>query len=180
MFSPIKKLLAATLILLLTFGGLNYSRQAFAQDRADLLDDNEAFIIDLTNQARNELGIKDLTYNLKLQQAAEAKARDMIDNDYFDHVSPTGTSPWYFIHNANYSYQSAGENLAIDFTDQKNAVKAWLKSPSHRANIIDSGYTEIGLAIVEGDVKGFKTTVVVQMFGEPLKSKLFAKHFTND
>lgn len=155
-------------------------QRTFAQSQDKLLDNNEQQIIDLTNSARAEFGLKKLTYNHNLQEAAEAKAADMIKNNYFDHVSPTGISPWYFIRESNYSYQSAGENLAIDFTDQTNAVKAWLKSPTHRSNILDNDYTEIGLAIAEGEVKGFKTTVVVQIFGEPLHSKLFAKHFTNE
>jgi hypothetical protein len=64
----------------------------------------------------------------------------------------------------------AGENLAIHFTDSSDVVGAWMDSPTHRANIMNGNYTEIGVGTAEGTYEGFKTMYVVQLFGTPALS----------
>lgn len=128
------------------------------------------FLVTLTNQERKELGIGELRENSTLDQAAASKAQDMLDLDYFSHNSPEGKTPWYWIKLSGYNYQKAGENLAIGFVDGEEVMRAWNDSPSHRANLVNSGYQEIGIGIAKGDFQGQEVTVVVQMFGTKLNS----------
>ncbi len=129
-------------------------------------------VIELTNQERAELGLPPLESNAVLKQAAEAKARDMFLKNYWAHNSPDGLEPWDFVDQAGYIYLSAGENLAKDFNHSASVIKAWMNSPTHRDNIINSQFGEIGVAVVDGELNGFKTTLVVQMFGTPQPSYL--------
>jgi hypothetical protein len=121
----------------------------------------------LTNEQRTENNLSPLSYNEKLAQAAEMKAKDMFQKNYWSHYSPDGTTPWSFILAANYHYDYAGENLAKNFLFSKDVVTAWMNSPSHRENIVRKDYTEIGMAVVNGVLNGEETTLVVQMFGKP-------------
>lgn len=125
-------------------------------------------IIELTNRARVTNGLATLSENPKLSQAARSKARDMLKNDYFAHTSPSGRDPWYWMKKEGYEYKAAGENLAINFTDAKEQQSAWMKSQTHRANILNANYQEIGVAVVEGKIDGQNSIVTVQMFGTPL------------
>lgn len=122
-------------------------------------------VIRLTNEKRVAAGLPALQANDTLFAAAEQKAKDMIENDYWAHVAPDGTEPWYFFSNSGYSYRYAGENLARDFSNPQAAVEAWMASPSHRDNLLSSKYRDIGIAVIEGDLAGADTTVVVQLFG---------------
>ncbi len=124
-------------------------------------------IIDLTNRARLNLGLTELKPNSALMIAAQNKADDMVLNQYFAHVSPTGQTPWNFILNSGYKYSLAGENLAVHFTSAESVQEGWMASPSHRANIVNDKFKEIGIGIAQGEFEGFPTTFVVQMFGTP-------------
>jgi hypothetical protein len=125
-------------------------------------------IISLTNRMRQENGLAPIQLDSKLTAAAAQKASDMFARDYWSHVSPVGTQPWYFITNAGYSYRYAGENLARDFADSDSIVKAWMASPTHRDNLLNPRYQDMGLAIVDGKLGGRETTLVIQMFGTKL------------
>jgi hypothetical protein len=125
-------------------------------------------LIQLTNQERQSLGLPTLKENPQLTQAAYQKAADMLAQDYFSHWSPTGVSPWYWFKKEGYNYQIAGENLAIGFLDSDEVVRAWLNSPSHRDNLLNPNFQEIGLAVLKGDFQGSETTVVVQLFAKPI------------
>ncbi len=124
-------------------------------------------LIKLTNQEREVLGFGPLTENSQLNKAAFLKAQDMIAQDYFAHQSPEGKSPWYWIKSANYDYQYAGENLAIGFLDSEEVYQAWNNSPSHKANLFNPNYQDIGITVLKGDFQGNETYVVVQLFGSP-------------
>ena len=88
------------------------------------------------NQTRQSLGLAPLVVNEKLNQAAQLKAENMVQNNYFDHTSPPGVTPWFWFKQAGYSYKYAGENLARDFTNPNSAVEAWMNSSTHRENIL--------------------------------------------
>ncbi len=122
-------------------------------------------IIKLTNHERNQNGLPDLAENKQLEQAAKAKAADMITFDYWAHYSPQGKSPWDFINSAGYKYTYAGENLARDFDDANSVVVAWMNSPSHRSNMLDENFREIGVAVADGKLGGREGILVVQEFG---------------
>lgn len=131
-----------------------------------------AVIIDLTNEERESGSLKDLKHSSVLDVAAKLKAEHMAQNKYFAHFSPEGVSPWHWFDVANYNYVHAGENLAIHFTDSGDIVDAWMESPTHRANIMNGNYTEIGIGTAEGTYEGFKTVYVVQLFGTPATTAL--------
>lgn len=124
----------------------------------------------LTNQEREKYNLPKLKYNQTLAEAARIKAQDMFNKDYWAHYSPDGLSPWNFILQAGYRYQYAGENLAKNFLFSQDVVKAWMNSPTHRDNILKKEYTDIGFAVVNGILNGEETTLVVQMFGQPLEN----------
>jgi hypothetical protein len=126
-----------------------------------------ATLIDLTNTERVQSLESGLIYSEVLTQAAQAKANDMAEHQYFAHTSPSGVEPWYWFQQAGYAYKHAGENLAIDFTDSDQVVAAWMNSPKHRENILNQSYTQIGIAMAQGQYEGHSTTYVVQFFGTP-------------
>ncbi len=135
---------------------------------------NEQNIISLTNAERVKNGLNPLTADNNLKIASQNKAIDMISNNYFDHYSPNGKTPWYFISRANYDYSYAGENLAMDFKTSEGIVKAWMDSPTHRANILNYHYENIAISVINGEINNRQTTIVVQMFGAKDVS-IFAK-----
>lgn len=122
-------------------------------------------LLDATNARRKEAGLETLTLNNSLSQAAAAKAADMFAHNYWAHNSPLGKTPWDFIISVGYRYTLAGENLAKNFETSSGVVDAWMNSPTHRDNIVKSGYREVGFAVVNGILSGEETTLVVQMFG---------------
>src|SRR3990170_3016481 len=129
-------------------------------------------VIRLTNEKRAAAGVGALTTNATLSAAAQAKGADMLNKDYWAHISPDGTQPWYFFTSFGYKYRYAGENLARDFSDPASAVEAWMASPSHKENMLSSKYKEVGVAVIEGDMAGVDTTVIVQFFGTNLVDTL--------
>ncbi len=125
-------------------------------------------VLEQTNNERKKAGLGELEYNSTLSLSAQKKAEDMFKNDYWAHTSPQGKTPWTFFSSAGYKYSIAGENLAKDFYNTDSLIKAWMNSPTHKDNIINSKYEEIGIAVVNGTLGGIKTTLVVQHFGTPL------------
>ncbi len=124
-------------------------------------------LVDLTNDARLANNQKVLTRNPALDEVAKMKAEDMARVGYFAHTSPTGVTPWHWFNKAGYSFKYAGENLAINFSESVDVENAWLNSPTHRANILNSHFTEIGIATIDAVYQGIPTTFVVQAFGTP-------------
>jgi hypothetical protein len=124
-----------------------------------------AQVVEQTNAQRAQVGLGTLTLNATLSQAALSKAQDMFSNQYWAHTSPAGKEPWTFMREAGYAYQVAGENLARDFSTTGDMMAAWMASPTHKANIVNGKYQEIGIAVVDGELQGVQTTLVVQMFG---------------
>lgn len=129
-------------------------------------------IIRLTNQERAKDGIAPLTENPTLNQAALLKARDMFTDDYWAHVAPDGISPWFWFEQSAYEYLMAGENLAKDFDTSRGVVSGWMASRTHRENILNENFTEIGVALMNGVLQGEETTLVVQFFGKPVPSMI--------
>jgi len=128
-------------------------------------------LVDLTNDSRQDYSLTTLKVNSTLEQAAFEKAKHMAENQYFSHNSPNGTTPWYWFDLVGYEFAYAGENLAVHFGESEDVVSAWLESPTHKANILNNDFTEIGIATYEGEYEGYPTTYVVQLFGTPLYKK---------
>jgi uncharacterized protein YkwD len=125
---------------------------------------NSSDVISITNQQRANNGLPALSYNSKLAQAAQAKAQDMFAKNYWAHYAPDGTSPWSFITGAGYTYTTAGENLAKYFDTSAGVVNGWMNSAGHRANILNSGFLETGVAVMNGNLQGSDTTLVVAFY----------------
>ncbi len=136
-------------------------------------------IIDLTNEERLNNGLSDVSENQLLTQAAYNKGNDILINQKFQHtIDNKKFSSW--IKESGYTYSYVGENLAIDFVTSEGAMKAWLKSLTHKKNILNEYFKEIGVAVIEGKFKGNNTVLIVQIFGSPYeKNTLLASQNNN-
>lgn len=121
-----------------------------------------------TNAQRVANGLPPLQLNATLDRGAADKAADMFAKDYWSHYAPDGTPPWAFFNAAGYQYSYAGENLAKDFDTSAGVMDGWMNSPGHRANILNSHYTQVGFAVRNGTLLGEQTTLVVAFYGAPL------------
>jgi len=121
-------------------------------------------LVNMLNQTRGNSGLTALIENSKLDKAARMKAEDMVQKQYFSHISPQGLTPWYWFLQSGYNYKYAGENLAIGFYDSSEAFNAWFNSPSHRENMLNKNYKEVGTAVLQGYGEN-NAFVVVQLFG---------------
>lgn len=126
-----------------------------------------------TNQRRATAGANNLSINAQLTQAAQAKANDMASRNYWAHNTPDGTPPWAFITNAGYSYSRAGENLACGFNESAEVVTGWYNSPSHKDNLLHTGYQHVGFGITNapnyncGNFPADQQTIIVAMYASP-------------
>ena len=119
----------------------------------------------LTNKYREQNGLSPLSLHSDLSQAALLKVQYMLENNYWAHNAPDGTTPWVFVKQVGYEYAYAGENLARGFATSEEVVDAWMASPSHKENMLSGNYEDIGFAVLEGKLLGEDTTLVVEMFG---------------
>ncbi len=125
-------------------------------------------LLSAANDSRTANGLSKLQLNSQLNSSAQAKAQHMITNDYWAHVAPDGTQPWYFIDQSGYNYERAGENLARGFDTGYEANTGWMNSPTHRDNILGD-YAEVGFGIASGPTyQGGENTVVVAHYGKPV------------
>lgn len=132
---------------------------ATSMSRSALLAENNA------SRAANGLGAFSL--NGALNNSAQAKAQHMADNNYWAHVAPDGTQPWYFFEAAGYSYSAAGENLAYGFDTSYAVNQGWMNSAGHRANILGN-YVDVGYGIVNvPNYQGGEYTIVVAHYATP-------------
>lgn len=108
----------------------------------------EAEVVRLVNEIRAENGLKPLTPYWELSRVARYKSEDMKNNRYFSHTSPVYGSPFQMIKNFGISFRSAGENIARGYATPQAVVNGWMNSSGHRANILNSSYTHIGVGYV--------------------------------
>lgn len=120
-----------------------------------------------TNTQRSTNGEASLALNAELDSAAQAKANDMAARNYWSHNTPDGQTPWTFITAAGYDYQTAGENLAYGFDTSADTITAWMNSPEHRANILNTSFKDVGFGII--NIANYQSsgpeTLVVAMYG---------------
>jgi len=161
----LESLLSLVLVLVIFNFGLRAVYRGFPDILGYATDIRVESLLSETNQRRQALGMSSLALNQSLSQAAARKAQDMFSHNYWAHNSPLGKTPWDFIVASGYRYTLAGENLAKNFSDSHGVIEAWMNSPTHRDNILKSGYRDIGFAVVNGSLNGEETTLVVQMFG---------------
>ncbi len=123
-------------------------------------------LMDLINTERSSRNLTVLITNASLLTAANQKSQDMIDRDFFAHIDPDGNYVWPKIMTAGYGqYKILGENLAVDFSTSEGMIKAWLDSPTHRANLLHTDFLEQGLVALYGDFEGRYTNLTTSLFG---------------
>jgi uncharacterized protein YkwD len=158
--------LLVTVALLITEKGQNpsYHSVSVIEPHGERL--SKDAIISLTNDARVSQGLTALSENPLLDSIAEERARDMIEKQYFAHVSPTGEQATDLARKVGYPYKIIAENIASgSFFTNKALVDGWMQSPGHRRNILSSDVVEMGASIVRGKLKDEDTWVSVQIFG---------------
>lgn len=124
-----------------------------------------------TNVHRANAGLLPLSLDTKLTAAAALKVQDMFDQQYFAHDSPQGIGAGDLAKQVAYEYILVGENLALgNYDDDQDLVQAWMDSLGHRENILHDRFTEIGIAVLEGEFEGQRVWMAVQEFGLPLSA----------
>ncbi len=121
----------------------------------------------LTNTERKDNKKKELEWSSLLCQSAKLKAQDLINNNYFDHISPAGVTPWHWFDVAGYKYTFSGENLALNYYTAQSANEALMNSKGHRENILNVNFSQIGIAYTRGKINGQDAFVIVEHFGAP-------------
>ena len=109
----------------------------------------EQEVVRLVNAQRVQNGLKPLAENWELSRVARYKSADMAGKRYFSHESPTYGSPYQMMRSFGISFRFAGENIAYGQKTPAEVVNAWMNSSSHRANILSSSYTQIGVGYHE-------------------------------
>ena len=121
----------------------------------------QAQVVRLVNQERAAAGLGSLSSDSQLAAVAQKKAEDMAKNGYFSHTSPTYGSAFDMLKAAGISYRTAGENIAKGQKTAETVMNGWMNSSGHRANILSSGYTRIGVGYA---VDGSGAPYWVQIF----------------
>lgn len=142
-----------------TNSGSNSSSSGNTSNTSTLSSD-EKEVFDLINKQRTNNGLSALKIDTEVQNVARVKAKDMVDNNYFSHNSPTYGSPFDMLKSFKVSYKTAGENIAGNSSNSA-AVTAWMNSSGHKANILNSAFNYTGIGVVKSSKYG---KVYVQMF----------------
>lgn len=158
-------LLLTIIFLLLTSFFIQRLKVSFPSVLGVKADISSEELLILTNQERQRNGTHSLFLNQQLSLAAEKKADDMFEYDYWAHNSPSGKTPWVFIKSSGYRYVYAGENLARGFTTSEDVIKAWMTSSDHRNNMLSSNYQDVGFAVKIGELNGEETVLIVEELG---------------
>ena len=124
---------------------LIYPGQKITIPTQDQIKEYEQEVIRLVNVERTKQGLKELKYDWELARVARYKSEDMRDNNYFSHNSPVYGSPFDMMKNFGINYKAAGENIAKGQSTPEQVVKAWMNSSGHRANILSTKFTHIGV-----------------------------------
>lgn len=128
-------------------------------------DINPVELLKDTNIERNKAGLAPLRLDSRLNASASDKASDMFSNDYWAHVSPSGVQPWHWFEVEHYAYSYAGENLAKNFDTSAGVMQGWMNSQTHRDNLLNIHYVDVGFSISNGTLQGEQTTLVVAHYG---------------
>lgn len=129
-----------------TSGQTNSSTSTTSATSSSSLKSDEARAVQLMNADRTKNGLPALQVDSRLTALAERYAQDMINRGYFSHTNPEGQSPFDRMQAAGIGYSYAGENLAIN-NGVDAAEVAFMNSSGHRANILSSNYTKVGIGV---------------------------------
>ncbi len=123
-------------------------------------------IVAAMNRERAARGLGPLTLEPRLSLAAQDRVNDMLSKHYFDHVSPDGINPFEWVRKRGYRYNLVGENLSLGYRSSQSVVTGWMNSPGHRANILKTGFDEVGIAFSDSSpMRGYGAPLVVALYG---------------
>ena len=123
-------------------------------------------VLALVNEERRKVGVAPLTLSAELQSAAAIRAEEITQK--FSHTHPDGTNFQTILPNSR--YYIAGENIAAGNSTAAKVVQQWMNSPGHRANILRSDYTELGVGYVYKENSQYKH-YWVQIFRRPMPGR---------
>lgn len=162
----------------MALAGIFSDRQVKAEEFPILSEEKGKLSIDtivaLTSRAREQEGLGALNVDSKLQKIAERKAADMAEKGYFSHTGPEGKKIGDWAKESGYKFGIFGENLAEGFEDEEDVLRAWMASPSHRKNILEPKYENIGIGIAKGEYRGKQVLFVAAFYASPKKRFLGA------
>jgi len=124
------------------------------------INDVEQRMVELVNFEREKASLSPLIVDYRLVEIARLKARDMIDNNYFDHISPKYGTPFAMMQEEEINYLLAGENIAGARTVEKGFEKL-MESTEHKENILEEKYDKVGIGVISGGPYGL---MIVQEF----------------
>jgi uncharacterized YkwD family protein len=108
----------------------------------------EEKVAQLVNIEREKNGLQPLTFDSSISNVARTKSKDMADNNYFAHQSPTYGSAGDMLSNFGIKWSAWGENIASGQDTPEEVVNAWMNSEGHRANILSQNFGKIGVGYV--------------------------------
>ncbi len=108
----------------------------------------EQQVTELVNIERQKVGMSALTLDSAISNVARTKSKDMATNNYFAHQSPTYGSAGDMLKQFGISWSAWGENIASGQRTPEAVVTAWMNSEGHRANILSSNFSKIGVGYV--------------------------------
>lgn len=108
----------------------------------------EQEVVELVNVERQKAGLPALTLDAEISNIARLKSKDMADNNYFGHQSPTYGSAGNMLSQFGIDWSAWGENIASGQRTPEAVVTAWMNSSGHRANILSSNFSRIGVGYV--------------------------------
>lgn len=101
----------------------------------------------LLNTVRRDAGLAAVTYDSRLDAAAQAHAEDMVARGYYSHVSPEGLGPGDRVATQGYTPARLGENIAPEFPDEPSILAGWQGSPDHRTILLMEGAEDFALGV---------------------------------
>ncbi len=114
----------------------------------------EQQVLTLTNAQRAAVGCPALTWNATLASVARAHSQEMAAKNYFDHNSPSGTTPAQRLSAAGYTYTQMAENIAAGQAAPADVMASWVNSAGHKANILNCSLAELGVGYATGGTYG--------------------------
>ena len=123
----------------------------------------EAFLR-AANRIRRKAGLPPLHRDPKLDRIADGHTRDMAAARFFAHHSPTRGSTHDRMRRAGFPFQRYGENIGRARSSEEIHT-LWLRSPGHRANLLDPGFTHIGLGVTTDSSSAPPVIIATQVFG---------------
>jgi len=124
------------------------------------LTSDESELLSLINMERQKNNLSNLEIDESLQNVARLKAQDLVENNYFSHISPVYGTPFEMLKKHSIAYKTASENIAGN-TSVSSALDSWLKSEDHKKNILSNDYNYTGIGIVDSIAYG---KIIVELF----------------